>query len=76
MRFTRLVARPVLIATPRDVQRPGAHPHVLPATIRQPMRDGRLQLAVAETSGISPGLLEGALTAGERAVRELIGRQR
>ena len=46
------------------------HPDVGPDIFRD--MHGRMQFAVAETSDISPGLIEGALSAGMRAARTVI----
>ena len=50
----------------------GQHPAVLPEIIRRACLDGRLHFAVSETSNISPGLIEGALHAGESAALRII----
>lgn len=55
------------ICTPGDLAGPMNHPDVGPDILRQPHADGRIVLASAETSDISPGLIEGALAAGTRA---------
>ena len=65
-------ARDPHIATPLDVERPGGHPGVQPDSLRAPLHDGGLRLAVAEVAEISPGLLEGAFVAGERAARQVL----
>lgn len=63
------------IATDLDISGPAHHPDVGPEILRQSFLDGRVRFAVSETSGISPGLIEGALAAGERAAREMIDAQ-
>ena len=67
-------AREPFIATAADVENPGGHPAVLPPVVRQSFLGGRLHFAVAESAAVSPGLLEGALVAGERAARAIIDR--
>ena len=60
------------IATAADVASPGGHPAVLPGTVRAPILGGRVHFAGAETSDVSPGLLDGACAAGERAARAVL----
>lgn len=60
------------IVTDLDISEPADHPDIAPAILRQPHLDGRIQFVVSEASEVSPGLIEGALAAGERAARELI----
>ena len=48
------------------------HPDIAPTSLREPHWDGALQFAVSETAEISPGLIEGALVAGERAARRAL----
>lgn len=52
-----------------DADRAGAQPHpeIGPDILRSPQLQGRLFLAVSEVSDVSPGLIEGALRAGELA---------
>jgi len=61
------------ICTPRDLSEPMSHPDVGPGILRRPHADGRIFFAVAETSDVSPGLIEGALAAGMRAARQALG---
>jgi monoamine oxidase len=61
------------ITTGMDLAQPAQHPDFAPAALRQPHLDGRLRFAVSEVSEISPGLIEGALAAGEQAASELLG---
>lgn len=61
------------IATHWDIEYPGGHPSVLMPLVRESYLSGRLHFAVAETSMLSPGLLEGAFVAGERAARNVVG---
>ncbi len=61
------------ICTPRDLAEPMSHPEVGPAILRQPLAGGRVVFSVAETSDVSPGLIEGALAAGERAAKQVLG---
>ena len=54
----------------------GQHPSVLAEITREAFMQDRLHFAVSETSTISPGLIEGALHAGEStALRIVEGRQ-
>ncbi len=53
--------------TALDIEVPGGHPSLLPAAVRTPAFGGRVHFAAAETSDVSPGLLDGACAAGERA---------
>ncbi|MDE3238667.1 MAG: FAD-dependent oxidoreductase [Paracoccaceae bacterium] len=66
-------AREPTICAGADLTRPPQHPDVGPAILRQGHMAGRLWLAVSETSDTSPGLIEGALTAGEAAARRVLG---
>ena len=66
-------ARDPLICTPADHD--GAHPDLPPAILRQPHLDGRLHLAVSETSTRSPGLIEGALDAGQTTAEAILSRR-
>ena len=60
------------IVTDLDISRPASHPDVGPASLRHPYLDGRVRFAVSEVSEQSPGLIEGALAAGERTALELL----
>ena len=60
------------VATAADVASPSGHPAVPPAAVREPALDGRVHFAAAETSDVSPGLLDGACAAGERAGRAVL----
>jgi monoamine oxidase len=53
-----------LVCAPRDLLGPSQHPDATPAVLRKPLSDGRIFLAIAELSTLSPGLIEGALHAG------------
>lgn len=55
-----------------DLSEPAHHPGIGPALLRQPHLGGRVRFAVSEVSEVSPGLIEGALAAGERAALDLI----
>jgi monoamine oxidase len=66
-------ARDPLICAPRDLGA-AAHPEIGPKALRQAHLGGRLLLAASETSDLSPGLIEGALAAGERAARMALAR--
>jgi len=59
------------IATASDRHGPSAHPSVRPDVLRGPVNE-RLRFAVAETADRSPGLLEGAIVAGESTAQALI----
>ena len=61
-----------LVASPSDLAGPMMHPEVGPDILRQPHGDGRVWFAGAETAVRSPGLIEGAFDAAERAVSDLI----
>jgi monoamine oxidase len=61
------------ICTPGDLAEPMRHPDVGPDVLRQPHAHGRIVFAVAETSDVSPGLIEGALAAGMRAAQQVLG---
>lgn len=65
-------ARHPHIASDADLAGPANHPDVGPALLRQPYLEGRVRFAVSETSRVSPGLLEGALAAGEQAAMECL----
>jgi monoamine oxidase len=58
-----------LICSDLDMAMPVEHPDVRPDSLRHPTLGSKLFLAVSETSDISPGLIEGALAAGERGAR-------
>ncbi len=62
-----------LICSDQDRQTPPAHPELLPQQIRNDFCDGRLLFAVAETATQSPGLIEGAIEAGERVANKVLG---
>ncbi len=62
-----------LICSDQDRQTPPAHPELLPDHIRSDYCDGRLLFAVAETATQSPGLIEGAIEAGERMAKRVLG---
>jgi monoamine oxidase len=57
------------IVTELDLSGPVSHLDIGADILRQPFLDGRVRLAVSETSEVSPGLIEGALAAGEHAAR-------
>lgn len=61
-----------LICGRADLASPPAHPEVGPAVLRAPLLGGRLTLAVSEVSAVSPGLIEGALWAGEAAGKAML----
>ncbi|OZB18741.1 MAG: amine oxidase [Rhodobacterales bacterium 34-62-10] len=63
-------SRNPLICTAAD--HAGAHPDLPPAILRQTHLQGRLHIAIAEVSTRSPGLIEGALDAGETAAATLL----
>jgi monoamine oxidase len=55
------------VAVAADLAGDGSHPEVRPGMLRQAHLDGRVWFAAAETAELSPGLIEGAMAAGERA---------
>jgi hypothetical protein len=55
------------VAVAADLAGDGSHPEVRPGVLRQAHLDGRVWFAAAETAELSPGLIEGAMAAGERA---------
>ena len=59
------------IVTDIDLSQPPTHPEVGPDILRQAHLGGRVRFAVSEVSEVSPGLIEGALAAGERVAREV-----
>lgn len=61
-----------LICAPRDLAGPAQHPDVGPDVLRAAHLGGRLWLAVSETAAVSPGLIEGAFSAGEAAAAGVI----
>lgn len=63
-------SRDPLICTAPD--HAAAHPDLPPAILRQPHLQGRLHIAIAEVSTRSPGLIEGALDAGETAAAAVL----
>ena len=60
------------VTSPRDLSEPMSHPNVHPGVLRDPHADGRLFFAGAETAQQSPGLIEGAFDAAERAAKDII----
>lgn len=60
-----------LVASPDDLRGPMSHPVVAPEGLRQLYLEGKLSFAGAETAQQSPGLIEGAFDAAERAVSSL-----
>jgi monoamine oxidase len=65
-------ARDPLVCTGTDRDGAGAHPDIGPAILRHAHLGGRLHIAVSETSTRSPGLIEGALDAGQTTARRLL----
>ena len=59
------------ICSQLDLNRPPQHPSQLPDIVRSTHGNG-LQFAVAETATLSPGLIDGALEAAERAASTCI----
>lgn len=55
------------VTSPEDLDTPMHHPSRRPDSLRASYFDHRLIFASAETADISPGLIEGAFDAGERA---------
>ena len=67
------------ICSTADLTTSPAHPEVMPSVVRRPHMDGRLVFASAEAATQSPGLIEGALCAGQdaaQAVSRLLSRPR
>lgn len=60
------------ICSQRDLETPPAHPDRMHESIRTGHCDNSLFFAVAETASESPGLIDGALEAGERAARQIL----
>ena len=60
------------IVTDLDLSSPADHPDIGPAILRQPHLSGRVRFAVSELSELSPGLIEGALAAGEQAAQNVL----
>lgn len=60
------------IAQPDDLSEPQQHPRVESAILRDIFYQNRLAFASAETSSVSPGLIEGALNSAEQAVRRIL----
>ena len=67
-------SRDPLICTAAD--HAGAHPDLPPPILRAPHLEGRLHIAIAETSTRSPGLIEGALDAGQTTAAALLASMR
>lgn len=63
------------ICTQTDREGPGTHPSNLPEIVREAFWDQNLQFAVAETATQSPGLIDGAFEAAERAARTILNKQ-
>ena len=61
------------ICSQRDLETLPAHPQRLHDSIRTGFCNDKLYFAVAETAVDSPGLIDGALEAGARAARQVIG---
>lgn len=60
------------ICSDLDLRLPPAHPDVGPDILRAAHLDGRLWFAVSETARVSPGLIEGALAAGEASAAAVL----
>ena len=60
------------ICVASDISDTPQHPSLAPTSVRQLHWDGMLQFAVSESAEVSPGLIEGALAAGERAAQRAI----
>ena len=58
-----------LVCSPADLRDPGGHPDVGPAIVRALHFEGKVCFAAAEVAAQSPGLIEGALAAGEHGAR-------
>jgi monoamine oxidase len=60
------------ICAQRDLDLPPQHPEVLPIRLRQGFHRNKLALAVAETAAQHPGLIDGAIEAGQRAASQIL----
>lgn len=65
-------ARDHFVVSDLDLAEPPEHPQIGPRILRQWHLDGRVRFAVSEASGLSPGLIEGALAAGEQAALSIL----
>jgi len=65
-------SKDLFICTELDRLTPSAHPEVAPALLRKSHFNGKLWLGVSEASDVSPGLIEGALHAGETAAMSAV----
>jgi len=65
-------ARDPLICTGADRDGASQHPDIGPAILRSAHLGGRLRLAVSENATRSPGLIEGALHAGQTTAKALL----
>lgn len=61
-----------LICSKTDLAEPPEHPEIGPDLLRRGHLDNRLWFAVSETSEVSPGLIEGALVAGETTAQRVL----
>lgn len=61
-----------LICSATDLAEPPLHPDIGPDILRQGHLDQRLWFAVSESADLSPGLIEGALSAGEKTAQRVI----
>ena len=62
-----------LVASRSDLTGPMAHPSVGPAALRRLYFEERVSFAGSETAEQSPGLIEGAFDAAERAASSILG---
>jgi monoamine oxidase len=60
------------VAEAADLAGDGAHPEIGPSVLRQGHLGGRVWFAAAETAALSPGLIEGAMAAGERVAAAVL----
>ena len=60
------------IVTELDLSEAPQHPDVGPTSLRENHLNGRIRFAVSEVSDRSPGLIEGALDAGESAAIDML----
>ncbi|EFL91054.1 FAD-dependent oxidoreductase [Ahrensia sp. R2A130] len=60
------------ICADQDGNGPGNHPSVLTPALRGGFAGNRIRFAVAETATQSPGLIDGALEAGQRAAAQVL----
>jgi len=60
------------VCSDRDLTGPSGHPQALAPRVREPVFEGRLRFCGSETAAVGPGLLEGALSAGQSVAEALL----